>query len=136
MANGIHFELIGPDTMPRSAGYSQIALVTEGCLVFVAGQVALDTSGNLVGKNDFRAQVRQVFENLKAAVEAAGGTMNDLIKLNTYMLDLSHLSAFRESRDQYVNLKAPPASTLVQVTGLFRPEFLVEVEAVAVVRTK
>jgi 2-iminobutanoate/2-iminopropanoate deaminase len=136
MAHGTHFQLIVPDTMPRSAGYSQLARVSEGSLVFVAGQVALDTSGNLVGKGDFRAQIRQVFENLKAAVEAAGGTMKDLIKLNTYMLDLSHLSAFREIRDQYVNLKAPPASTLVQVTGLFRPEFLVEVEAVAVVRTK
>jgi enamine deaminase RidA (YjgF/YER057c/UK114 family) len=122
--------------MPRSAGYSQVARVNEGSLVFVAGQVALDTSGNLVGKNDFRAQVRQVFENLKAAVAAAGGTKNDLIKLNTYVLDLSYLPAFRETRDQYINLKAPPASTLVQVSGLFRPEFLLEVEAVAVVRTK
>jgi len=135
MANGTHFQLIVPDTMPNSAGYSQVARVSEGRLVFVAGQVALDKSGNLVGRDDFRAQIRQVFENLKAAVEAAGGTMNDVIKLNIYLLDLSHLPAFREVRDQYVNLEAPPASTLVQVTGLFRPEFLVEIEAVAVVRT-
>src|SRR5215470_4941494 len=87
MVNDTHFQLIVPDTMPKSAGYSQVARVSEGSLVFVAGQVALDKSGNLVGTDDFRAQIRQVFENLKAAVEAAGGTMNDVIKLNTYLVD-------------------------------------------------
>ena len=130
------FQLMIPDTMPRSVGYSQVARVSDGILVFIAGQVALDTAGNVVGKDDFRGQIRQVFENLKAAVDAAGGTMNDVIKLNTYLLDLSHLPDFREVRDQYINLKAPPLSTAVQVTGLFRREFLVEIEAVAVVRTE
>ena len=136
MAKETPFQLMIPDTMPRSVGYSQVVRVSDGILVFIAGQVALDTAGNLVGKDDFRGQIQQVFENLKAAVDAAGGTMNDVIKLNTYLLDLSHLVDFREVRDQYVNLKAPPVSTAVQVTGLFRPEFLVEIEAVAVVRTK
>jgi enamine deaminase RidA (YjgF/YER057c/UK114 family) len=136
MAKETHFQLIIPDTMPRSAGYSQLARVSDGTLVFVAGQVALDKSGNLVGKDDFPAQIRQVFENLKAAVEAAGGTMNDIVKLNSYLLDFAHLPEFREARDQYINLKDPPVSTAVQVTGLFRPEFLVEIEAVAVIRTK
>jgi len=110
--------------------------VTGGTIVFVAGQVALDKSGNVVGKDDFRAQVQQVFENLKAAVEAAGGTFDDVIKLNSYVLDLSHLAEFREVRDKYVNVKNPPASTAVQVPKLFRPEFLVEIEAVAVVKRK
>jgi enamine deaminase RidA (YjgF/YER057c/UK114 family) len=74
--------------------------------------------------------------NLQAAVEAAGGDFNDVIKLNSYFLELSHLSEFREVRDKYINLKHPPASTAVQVPRLFRPEFLVEIEAVAVVRKK
>ena len=134
MSSQRNFELLVPNTMPKSVGYSQVATVTGGTIVFVAGQVALDKSGNVVGKDDFRAQVQQVFENLKAAVEAAGGTFDDVIKLNSYVLDLSHLAEFREVRDKYVNVNNPPASTAVQVPRLFRPEFLVEIEAVAVVK--
>lgn len=131
-----NFELLIPNTMSKSVGYSQLATVTGGTLVFISGQVALDKSGNLVGKDDFRAQVQQVFENLKTALEAAGGTFDKVIKLNSYVVDLSHLSDFREVRDKYVNVKNPPASTAVKVAGLFRPEFLVEIEAVAVVKNK
>ena len=120
--------------MPKSVGYSQLAEVRAGTVVFIAGQVALDSSGNLVGRDDFRAQVQQVFENLRAAVEAAGGTFDDVIKLNSYFLDLSQAVTFREVRDRYVNQARPPVSTAVQVSRLFRPEFLIEVEAVAVVK--
>ena len=134
MSSQRSFELLIPNTMPKSVGYSQVATVTGGTIVFVAGQVALDKSGNIVGKDDFRAQVQQVFENLKAAMEAAGGTFNDVIKLNGYFLDLSHLPEFREVRDKYVNVANPPTSTAVQVPRLFRQEFLVEIEAVAVVK--
>lgn len=131
-----NFQLFIPETMPKSVGYSQVATVTGGKLVFIAGQVALDKSGNVVGRDDFRAQVQQVFENLENAVEAAGGDFRDVIKLNSYFLDFSHLPEFREVRDRYINLKNPPASTAVQVSKLFRPEFLVEIEAVAVVKKK
>jgi enamine deaminase RidA (YjgF/YER057c/UK114 family) len=86
-----------------------------------------------VGKDDFKAQIQQVFENLKAAVAAAGGSFNDVVKLNSYFLDLAHVPEFREVRDKYINVKSPPASTTIQVPRLFRPEFLIEVEAVAVV---
>lgn len=138
MSGPKNLELLIPNTMPRSAGYSQLATVTGGTLVLISGQVALDKSGNLVGKDDFRAQVQQVFENLKAAIKAAGGTFDDVVKLNSYLVDLSpsNLAAFREVRDKYVNVKNPPASTAVQVQGLFRAEFLVEIEAVAVVKNK
>jgi len=136
MSSQDSFQLLIPETMPKSVGYSQVAVATGGKIVFIAGQVAMDKSGNVVGKDDFRAQVQQVFENLKAAVEAAGGDLNDVIKLNSYFLDFSHLQEFREVRDKYINLKNPPASTAVQVSKLFRPEFLVEIEAVAVVRKK
>ena len=136
MSNAANFQLLIPEAMPKSVGYSQVATVAGGIVVFIAGQVALDRSGNVVGKEDFRAQVQQVFENLKAAVEAAGGTFHDVIKLNSYFRDLSHSPEFREVRDRYINIKNPPASTAVQVPRLFRPEFLVEVEAVAVVKNK
>jgi 2-iminobutanoate/2-iminopropanoate deaminase len=136
MSNKTNFQLLIPSTMPKSGGYSQLALVTGGTVVFIAGQVALDKSGDVVGKDDFKAQIQQVFENLKAAVEAAGGSFNDVVKLNSYFLDFSNLSDFREVRDKYINVKNPPASTAIQVPRLFRPEFLIEVEAVAVVQPK
>ncbi|MGA9671661.1 MAG: RidA family protein [Terracidiphilus sp.] len=136
MSSEVNFQLLIPETMPKSVGYSQVATVTGGTTVFIAGQVALDKSGNVVGKDDFRAQVEQVFENLKAAVEAAGGSFGKVIKLNSYFLDLSNLPEFREVRDRYISLENPPASTAVQVSRLFRPEFLVEIEAVAVVKDK
>jgi 2-iminobutanoate/2-iminopropanoate deaminase len=136
MSSQENFQLLVPETMPTPVGYSQVATVSGGTMVFTAGQVALDRSGNLVGKDDFRTQAQQVFENLKAAVEAAGGDFNDVIKLNIYFLDSSHLPQLREVRDKYVNVKNPPASTAVQVSRLARPEFLVEIEAVAVVKTK
>jgi reactive intermediate/imine deaminase len=136
MSSEVNFQLLIPETMPKSVGYSQVAAVTSGTIVFVAGQVALNKAGEIVGKEDFHAQVQQVFENLKAAVEAAGGNFGDVIKLNSYFLDLAHLPEFREVRDKYINVKNPPASTAVQVPKLFRPEFLVEIEAVAVVEKK
>ena len=129
-----NFELLIPNTMPKSVGYSQLATVKGGRLVFISGQVGIDKSGNVVSKDDFRAQAQQVFENLKAAIEAAGGTFEDVIKLNIYFLDASHLPELREVRDRYVNVKNPPTSTALQVARLFRPEFLVEIEAIAVVK--
>jgi enamine deaminase RidA (YjgF/YER057c/UK114 family) len=126
--------LSNPDTLHKPAGYSHVGEVLSGKVVYIAGQVALDRSGTLVGKDDFRAQTKQVFENLKAALEAAGGSFNDVIKLNYYSVDLTHLPDLREIRDQYINTKSPPASTAVEVRRLARPEFLLEVEAVAVVK--
>ena len=129
MSNNVSF--LNPETMPKPVGYTQLVVATGGKLVFIAGQVALDRAGNVVATDDFRAQTEQVFENLKAAVEAAGGTFRDVIKLNSYLLDLSNLTEFRRVRDRYIDLENPPVSTAVQVPRLFRSEFLVEVEAVA-----
>jgi enamine deaminase RidA (YjgF/YER057c/UK114 family) len=105
--------------------------------VYISGQVALDRSGNLVGQDDFRTQVQQIFENLKAAVEAAGGNTHNIIKLNYFCaehVDPSQLPVVREIRDKYVNTSNPPASTFVVVKRLVRPEWLMEIEAVAVVK--
>lgn len=131
------FRIFNPDTIAKPNGYSHVAEVNEGKIVYIAGQVSLDRSGNLVGKDDFRAQVQQVFENLKAAVEAAGGDFKNVIKLNYYCVetvDAAQLPVLREIRDKYVNSASPPVSTLVFVKRLVRPEWLLEVEAVAVVK--
>ncbi len=79
------------------------------------------------------AQARQVFENLKANLAAVGSDFSNMVKLTYFLLDSSSIAAIREIRDEYVNTAAPPASTLVVVAGLARPEFLIEIEAVAVV---
>jgi len=117
--------------MHKPVGYSHLAQVISGQLIFIAGQVALDESGNLVGPGDFQAQAEQVFKNLKAAVEAAGGSFRNIIKLNLYVLDRAQLLEYREVRDRYIDVQNPPVSTAIQVASLFRPEFLIEVEAVA-----
>jgi enamine deaminase RidA (YjgF/YER057c/UK114 family) len=132
------FRIFNPDTMAKpTAGYSHVAEVTGGKIVYIAGQVAIDKAGTLVGKDDFRAQVQQVFENLKAAVEAAGGDSHSIIKLNYYCaesVDPAQVPIVREIRDKYVNTANPPTSTFVVVKRLVRPEWLIEVDAVAVVQ--
>lgn len=96
------FRIFNPDTMAKpTAGYSQVAEVSGGKLVYIAGQVALDRSGNLVGKDDFVVQVQQIFENLKAAVEAAGGDFNSVVKLNYYCaesVDAAHRPCLMAAR--------------------------------------
>jgi enamine deaminase RidA (YjgF/YER057c/UK114 family) len=116
-------------------GYSQVARITGGKLVQIAGQVALDASGALIGADDFAAQVEQTFRNVKTAVEAAGGTFADVVKLNYYCVErvsADLLPALREIRDRFVNVENPPASTFVFVSRLVRPEWLIEIEASAV----
>jgi enamine deaminase RidA (YjgF/YER057c/UK114 family) len=123
---------INPETMHRPMGYSHVAEVTAGRTVYIAGQVALDRTGALVGPGDIRAQARQVFENLRAALQAVGAGFDQVVKLNYYLVDASHLPVVREVRDEYVNPRRLPASTAVEVRRLAREELLIEVEAVAV----
>ena len=123
---------LSPDTLPRPFGYSHVVDAPAGRIVFISGQVPLDAAGTLVGEGDFAAQVRQVFENLAEALAAAGATWNDVVKLNYFVRDIGEVAALREIRDEYVNTEQPPASTLVEVSRLFRDDVLVEIEAVAV----
>ena len=129
MSNDVTF--LSPKSMHEPRGYSHAAKVGSGMVLFIAGQVALDGSGNLVGSSDFRAQTQQIFENLQAAVEAAGGSFRNIVKLNVYTVDVSKLADYREVRDRYIDVNHPPTSTVVQVAALFRPEFMIEVEAIA-----
>jgi len=127
-------EIFSPATLPPPVGYSHIAKVNKGTLIYLAGQVSSDPSGKLVGEGNFEAQAEQVFRNVKIAVEAAGATMADIVKLNTYIVaevDPAEIQKMRVVRDRYVNVKKPPASTLVVVSRLARPGWLIEVEAVA-----
>jgi len=124
---------LNPPGLSTPNGYTHVVIPQGGRPVFIAGQVARDKAGNVVGKGDFRAQTQQVFENLKTAVEAAGGTMADVAKINIYVTDASQVAALREVRKQYFTA-SPPASTFVQVVSLAQPEYLIEIEAVVAVR--
>lgn len=126
-----HLQFLSPTTVASIPGFSPAVKVTGGQTVYLAGEVALDASGSLVGRGDFRAQAQQVFENIKAVLAAAGADFSHVVKLNIYLLDRSNLPILREVRDQYVNTAAPPASTLVMVGGLAQEDFLLEVEAIA-----
>lgn len=129
-------EFLSPKTLMPPAGYSQIAKVHSGTIVYLAGQVSCDATGKLIGEGDFEAQAEQVFRNLKIAVEAAGGTMADIVKLNVYLVaevDQADVPKMRAIRDRYVNAEKPPASTLVVVSRLARPGWLIEIEAVAAI---
>src|SRR5579864_1189422 len=129
--NAVRF--VKSENLPPSPGYSQAVEVRLGHLVYVAGQVAMDRSGKVVGEGDIRAQTQQTFENLKAALEASGAKFENVVKLNYYFTDITQLPVVREVRDKFINTTNPPASTAVEVKRLFREPYLIEVEAVAVV---
>ncbi|WP_307678268.1 RidA family protein [Streptomyces sp. V4I2] len=121
-----------PDGVAPSAQYSHVVLGT-GRFVAVSGQLALDEDGRLVGEGDPAAQARQVFENLRRCLAAAGTTFDDVVKLTYFVTDMAHLPAIREARAAHIPDDRLPASSAVQVASLVRPEFLMEVEAFAVI---
>ena len=123
---------VRPDGSPPANGYSH-AVSFSGRTVIVSGQVPLDGQGRLVGQNDPQAQIRQVFENLKTALAAADTGFEKVTKLTIYLTDMADLEAFRQVRDEYISLERPPASSLVQVSGLVNPAFRVEIDALAVI---
>jgi enamine deaminase RidA (YjgF/YER057c/UK114 family) len=123
---------LSPDTLSAPFGYSHVVDAPASRLVFVSGQVALDAGGQLVGQGDFPAQVRQVFENLTAALGAADVSWADVVKLTYFVRDVGEVASLRAIRDEYLDTEHPPASTLVEVSRLVRDEFLVEIEAFAV----
>src|SRR5882724_111126 len=129
-------EFISPAALPPPVGYSHIAKVNRGTLIYLAGQVSSDASGKLVGEGNFEAQAEQVFANVRIAVETAGATMADVVKMNIYIVaevDQAEVPKLRAIRDRYVNAAKPPASTLVFVSRLARPGWLIEIEAVAAI---
>ena len=132
MASNVRF--INPNTLAKPPGYTYVVETTgPGRTVYIAGQLGLDMDNKLVGApGDFRAQAVKAFENLKAALAGVGADMKDVVKINNYLVDMTHIGTFREVRDQFVNLAAAPASTTVAISQLARPGALFEVEAIAV----
>jgi 2-iminobutanoate/2-iminopropanoate deaminase len=113
--------------------YSQAVKVTGGeTILYIAGQVAYDNNGNAACAGDFKAQARAALQAVKAQVEAGGGTMANIVKVNTYLTDIRHRADYGPIREEFFGKKMP-ASTLVAVSALAQPEFLIEIEAIAVI---
>jgi enamine deaminase RidA (YjgF/YER057c/UK114 family) len=120
-----------PDDLAPPAGYSHVVSIPAGRLVWTSGQVPMDADRNVVAGGDWEGQTRLVFQNVGKALRAAGADWPDVVKLTFFVVDVSALETIRAVRDEFVNTAAPPTSSLVQVAGLFHPDVLIEVEAVA-----
>lgn len=119
-----------PPTLHKPMGYTHVVEAAPRRTVYVSGQVAFDQNGALVGPGDLKAQTEQVFRNLEAALASCGATLEDVAKITVYMLDATQIQVYRDVRDRHFT-RSLPASTLVQVVRLARPEWLIEIEAIA-----
>jgi enamine deaminase RidA (YjgF/YER057c/UK114 family) len=121
---------INPPTISKPPGYTHVVEITAPArIVYIAGQLGYTVDGKL--PEDFRGQTKQAFENLKNALAAVGAEFKDVVKINNYLVDIpANIGIFREVRDQYLNMAAPPASTAIGVPALARPGALFEIEAI------
>ena len=127
---------LNPPELGTPPGYSQVVDVRASHIIFIAGQTALDRDGALVGRNDFAAQADQVFRNLSAALQSVGCNPSNLVKLTVFVRDMGHLLTYREARNRFFGTVTPPAApavTLVEVSKLYGPDFLIEIEAIAAI---
>jgi enamine deaminase RidA (YjgF/YER057c/UK114 family) len=129
-------QFFNPSNLHRPRGYTHAVAVEGHRIVFIAGQVAFDKDGNLVGKGDLRAQTDQALQNLVAALAAAGATPADVVKVNTYVVNYktADYPIIREARARIFDLENPPASTLIGVQALAVDDLLIEIEAIAAVK--
>lgn len=125
-----------PDGLAAPNGFSHVAQSSLTKMILVSGQVSYDNSGAVVGVGDLAAQTRQIYENIRVALEAVGASLDDVVKTTLFVKELSPDKArvIREARAPFLDVQAPPASTMVGVTSLARPELLLEVEAMAMVK--
>lgn len=128
-------EHLRPEGLPNPPTYSQVVVASGKRTIYVAGQIAVDANGALVGANDLGAQTTQVFHNIGLALAAAGATHADIVKITTFVVNYKpeHRAIIAEARAAFFTKGQPPASTLLGVTALAAPEWLIEVEAIAVV---
>ena len=124
-------QYLNPDSMSQSRGYTHVVKVDN--MVYIAGQVALGQDGVVVGKGGPEAQVRQISRNLEEAVNSVGGTLQNIAKTTTYVTNIEYAGAVRKVRDELYLSWSPPTSTLLVVSELASPDYLVEIEAIAVV---
>lgn len=128
-------QFLNPPALCPTFGWSHVVTATGGKTIYISGQVSNNAKGEVVGVGDMRAQVTQTFENLKHALTAAGATFKDVVKSNLYVVGLKpeHVPIIREVRGRYFDAQNPPSSTLVGVERLVHPDWLIEIELVAVV---
>ena len=124
-------EAIHPEGLFKRPYYSEVVKV--GNTIHIAGQVPRDQNGKAVGAGDFRAQAEKVFENLQLALKAAGATLSDVVSTTTYLTNMAYLPVLAEVTPKYFGTEAAPTATVVMVSSLGFPEFLLEIQAVAVV---
>ena len=126
---------INPSELGTPPGYSQIVDVCARRMIFIAGQTALNSDGNVVGTGDFATQAAKVFDNLAIALGAVGCTPANLVKMTVFLTDMENLALYREARNRFFATVSPPAApavTLIEVSRLYGPHFLIEIEAIAV----
>jgi enamine deaminase RidA (YjgF/YER057c/UK114 family) len=124
-------KFISPQDLPEPAGYSHVVSIPAGRLVWTSGQVAMGPDRTIDPDAGWEGQTRLAFANAGKALRAAGADWRDVVKLTIFVLDVSELPTIRAVRDEFVDTGRPPTSSLVQVAGLFHPDVLIEVEAVA-----
>jgi len=124
-------KIVAPKELPKTVGYSRAVRV--GNFLFISGQVSEDSKGEIVGEGDFEKQTRQAFENLRAVVSAEGGSLEDIVKITVYLIDMKNLDKFREIRSEYFK-RDYPASTLIEVKGLISKKLLIVIDSVAVLK--
>ena len=124
---------MNPEGLPVPRGsYSLVNIAQPGRMVFIAGQTASDPQGNVVGIGDVRIQTRYIIEKIQRAVEAAGGTMNDVVAMSVFTTDVRYHRDINEVRREVLGSNFP-TSTMVQIVALARPELLLEINATAVI---
>lgn len=126
-------EYLDPASLCPTFGWTHVVSVSGGKTIYISGQVGIDKNGEVVGKGDMRRQTEQAFENVRLALEAAGATFQQVVKTSLFVVGLKseHVPIIREVRSRYVCADHPPASTLVGVSALVGPDWLIEIEAVA-----
>ena len=127
-------EFLNPPQLGPTFGWSHAVSVTGGKTIHISGQVGANERGE-VAKGDLKAQTEQAFRNLTIALSAAGATFKDVVKMNIYVVGLKteHVPIIRVVRGQYVSSQNPPASTLVGVSALVGPDWLIEIDVTAAV---
>lgn len=125
-------QFIQPDGLSKPSSYTHVVVV--GNTVYLSGQVSANEKGEVVGKGDLKAQVARVYENLATCLKSAGVSFTDVVKMNTYVVNLKpeDLAIIREVRSTYLNKEHPPASTLIGVQALAGPDYIIEIEAIAI----
>lgn len=123
-------EFLNPPGLTKPTGYTHVVVSDDRRTAYIAGQVAFDSTGAVVGAGNFQAQADQVFANLRRALASVDASFTDIVKTTTFITDLKNLPALRDTRARYLDPTHPPANTLIPVATLARPDLLLEIEAV------